>query len=137
MSLLTLESTMTGAETIASTRTDAVDLTAGAPVTPDVQLLLRSIWERNQERVLGRVERVRAAVEATDPRRPVLALTHELQADLHALMGALGTFGWPEGSALVEGIYSCCVAAQALERRDLMLARLSELDRDLRATPSS
>jgi hypothetical protein len=59
--------------------------------------LLAPIRERNRGKLLARLDRVRAAALVPGP----VPDSPELRDDLHALIGALGTYGWPAGSELV------------------------------------
>jgi hypothetical protein len=63
--------------------------------------LLAPIRERNRGKLLARLAHVRAAIEIGPA-----ATTDDLRADLHALVGALGTYGWTEGSALLRRIHT-------------------------------
>jgi hypothetical protein len=64
--------------------------------------LLAPIRERNREKLLLRLGRVRAAIAGGRETRATP--TDELRADLHALVGALGTYGWAAGSDLLRNI---------------------------------
>jgi hypothetical protein len=66
---------------------------------PDVELraLLEATWSRNLVRVLGRLDRVAAALDRLTDDGDVTA---EDVADAHTLAGALGTYGRP-GSDLL------------------------------------
>ena len=65
----------------------------------DLRALLAPIRERNRARLLERLGHVRDAIAAAPS-----ALSQDLRNDLHALVGALGTYGWPAGSALLTRI---------------------------------
>ncbi len=64
-----------------------------------MEQLLGPIRERNRGKLLARLGHVREAVVAGDTEP-----SEELRADLHALIGALGTYGWPAGSALLRRV---------------------------------
>ena len=66
----------------------------------DLRALLAPIRERNRARLLERLGHVRDAIAAAMPTGP----TPDLRNDLHALIGALGTYGWPAGSTLITRI---------------------------------
>lgn len=71
--------------------------------------LLAPVRERNRGKLLARLEHVCAAIDVdTDS----LAATPELRNDLHALIGALGTYGWPEGSDLMTEVQAAVVAGR-------------------------
>ena len=87
-----------------------------------VRAMLAPLWAKNRELVLDRVGRVRTAL--------VTGLaTDATQSDVHALIGTLGTYGWPEGSVLLETIALCIARDTFSGRLDL----IQQLD-DLRAT---
>lgn len=62
--------------------------------------LLAPIRERNRGRLLARLANVRAAIVSGPD-----ATTDEVRADLHALVGALGTYGWTDGSELMRRVH--------------------------------
>jgi hypothetical protein len=87
--------------------------------------LLRPVRERNRGKLLERLARVRAAIAAdAGPRLPA----EELRADLHALVGALGTYGWPHGSQLLTEIQAVATAggsaAEFLPALDRLVAEV-------------
>lgn len=61
--------------------------------------LLAPVRERNSPRLLARLDHVRDALV-----RPPRVVDDDLRADLHALIGALGTLGWASGSVLITDI---------------------------------
>jgi hypothetical protein len=70
--------------------------------------LLGPLRERNRGRLVERLNRVRAAI-SNEHRVP---LSDQVRADLHALIGALGTYGWPAGSELVARIQTMVTAGR-------------------------
>jgi HPt (histidine-containing phosphotransfer) domain-containing protein len=71
--------------------------------------LLGPLRERNRGKLRQRLVRVRAAITDDHDRAP----TQELRADLHALIGALGTYGWPHGSELLAQIQTEVAAGRS------------------------
>lgn len=69
--------------------------------------LLGPLRERNRGRLVERLHRVRAAIVP----EPAL-LSDQIRADLHALIGALGTYGWPAGSELLARIQTTVTAGR-------------------------
>jgi hypothetical protein len=63
-----------------------------------VREILAPLWAKNRDHILDRLSHVRHAL-TTDAEPTV-----DERTDLHALVGTLGTYGWPEGSELVERI---------------------------------
>jgi hypothetical protein len=79
-----------------------------------VRALLAPLWEKNRSQVLRRLEHVRGALDAsTEPDQSV-------RDDLHALVGTLGTYGWPEGSDLAETILDTLSGRTSLTRGELV-----------------
>lgn len=75
----------------------------------EMEDLLAPIRDRNRGKLLARLANVRAAIDAEVPPHEA---SSELRSDLHALIGALGTYGWPEGSHLMADIQSAVVKGQ-------------------------
>jgi hypothetical protein len=71
---------------------------------------MEAAWRRNRPKLLERLDRVRSAV-ATPPDAASDAM-HQLRADLHALIGALGTYGFDQGSRLLARLQSDVVSGQ-------------------------
>ena len=69
------------------------------PEDTSLDAALAAVRDRNRPRLLARLERVHAAVV-----NPPKVIDEDLRADLHALIGALGTYGWTEGSILMADI---------------------------------
>lgn len=63
---------------------------------PALDEVLREIFDRNRVKLLDRLRRVRAAMTGE-----AATGTEELRRDVHALVGALGTYGWADGSELL------------------------------------
>lgn len=77
--------------------------------------LLAPIRERNRGKLLARLDHVRAAIDVDVPARDA---SPELRGDLHALVGALGTYGWPAGSDLMTRVQAAVAAGRPA--RDLV-----------------
>lgn len=93
-----------------------------------VQELLDPLWRKNRPAVLQRLARVRVAVASGSAAEPAVA------DDLHALVGALGTYGWTAESDAVERLENEIGTPTA--DRDELLRRLDELIATVRATTS-
>lgn len=89
--------------------------------------LMAPVRERNRPRLLARLAKVREAL--VDPPRLV---DDDLRADLHALIGALGTFGWADGSVLIADIQRSLLAHEPVEQ---LVAPLDALLREVGGTP--
>lgn len=87
--------------------------------------LLAPIRERNRGKLLSRLANVRAAILSGPA-----ATTEALRADLHALVGALGTYGWPAGSDLLRRIHASVAEGRPA---DGFVAELDELIREVSA----
>jgi hypothetical protein len=85
--------------------------------------LLAPIRERNRGKLLRRLANVRSAI-VTGP----AATTETIRADLHALVGALGTYGWTDGSDLLRRIHSTVAAGR---RADEFVPELDALVREV------
>lgn len=80
------------------------------PEDAAMQDLLGPIRERNRAKLLTRVIRVREAILGPQAR---LSMTDELRGDLHALIGALGTYGWATGSAIMSEVQTALNAGKS------------------------
>jgi Hpt domain len=76
--------------------------------------LLAPLWEKNRGQVLRRLAHVRGALAGAD--EP----DQSVRDDLHALVGTLGTYGWPEGSDLAETILDALSGRNPLTRGELV-----------------
>ena len=80
----------------------------------EVREMLAPLWEKNRSQVLRRLAHVRGALGgAAEPDQSV-------RDDLHALVGTLGTYGWPEGSDLAETILDTLSGRIDLSRGELV-----------------
>lgn len=89
--------------------------------------LLAPVRERNRPRLLARLANVRQAL--VEPPRLV---DDDLRADLHALIGALGTYGWADGSVLLADIQRALLARDPV---DQLVAPLDALIHEVGGTP--
>ncbi|HWB67381.1 MAG TPA: response regulator [Mycobacteriales bacterium] len=85
----------------------------------EMRRLLDPLWRKNRAAVLGRLARVRAAVDAGG------VLDDDAAEDLHALVGTLGTYGWSHASQLVQQISRTIDGPTA--ERSVVLRQLDEL----------
>lgn len=94
-----------------------------------VRRIVARTWERNRPRVLARLARVR---EALDDCPGGHDLPSELDADLHALVGALGTYGWLEASDVLFQVRASLADASgdAAVRADLV-ERLQQVEQQM------
>jgi hypothetical protein len=79
-----------------------------------LRALLAPLWDKNRAQVLKRLAHVRGALGGAD--EPDQAV----RDDLHALVGTLGTYGWPEGSDLAETILDTLSGRTSLTRGELV-----------------
>jgi hypothetical protein len=92
-----------------------------------VRALLAPLWAKNRGHVLERLAHVRAALVCTDD-----PPSEAVRSDLHALVGTLGTYGFPDGSELATEIlrslsdHETVDRSQLVHQLDLLTARLSE-----------
>jgi HPt (histidine-containing phosphotransfer) domain-containing protein len=63
-----------------------------------IRALLAPLWTKNRGHVLERLTNVRSALSGAEPMDDVV------RSDLHALVGTLGTYGFPAGSELATTI---------------------------------
>lgn len=66
------------------------------------QDLMRAAWMRNRDKLVARLDRILATVP--DVERLTPDALHTLRSDLHALIGALGTYGYDDGSRLLSQV---------------------------------
>jgi hypothetical protein len=86
-----------------------------------VRAMLAPLWAKNRDHVLERLGHVRVALLAdAEPDEAV-------RTDLHALIGTLGTYGWPAGSTLIEAIHLHLTAGDTTHSRDSLVRQLDEL----------
>jgi hypothetical protein len=79
-----------------------------------LRALLAPLWEKNRGQVLKRLAHVRGALGAADDP------DQSVREDLHALVGTLGTYGWPEGSDLAETILDTLSGRNSITRGELV-----------------
>lgn len=77
----------------------------------ETRALLRSIWARQREDVLGRVALIEAALAGA----PAEAERGEAARQAHMLAGTAGTFGFPDASALARKIELALDAGAAVD----------------------
>jgi HPt (histidine-containing phosphotransfer) domain-containing protein len=63
-----------------------------------IRALLAPLWTKNRGHVLDRLVHVRTALSGAEP------MDDAVRSDLHALVGTLGTYGFPAGSELAATI---------------------------------
>jgi HPt (histidine-containing phosphotransfer) domain-containing protein len=83
--------------------------------------LLAPLWAKNRHHVLERLAHVRAVLAT-----PEGCADTAVRDDLHALVGTLGTYGFPQGSALARTILQALVR-DGCRDREALLRRLDEL----------
>jgi hypothetical protein len=103
----------------------STDLTP-APADTELAGLLAVLWERNRDKLITRLTRVRDAIAT----RRCPPADPDLRADLHALIGALGTYGFPSGSDLLTRVQSAVTGGGSAEDE---LPGIDALLRELRA----
>lgn len=64
--------------------------------------LMRAAWQRNRHKLVARLDRVVASTQTLEELTP--DALHTLRSDLHALIGALGTYGYDAGSRLLSQV---------------------------------
>jgi len=86
-----------------------------------VRAMLVPLWAKNRDHILERLAHVRIALLAdTEP-------SDDQRSDLHALVGTLGTYGWPAGSALMADIHRHLTSSDTTADRDSLIRQLDEL----------
>jgi hypothetical protein len=94
------------------------------PDREELQQVMRDLHERNLEKTLGRLDRVRALLADGCTEPPV----EQVRADLHALTGAVGAYPWTGGSDLLVEVRRRLLAggpyADVLEPFDLLVAEV-------------
>jgi diguanylate cyclase (GGDEF)-like protein len=86
---------------------------------------IAEIWERSKETILGRVTVLEQAVLALLEGQLANELRRQAEREAHKLAGAIGTFGFAEGSRLARKIEQMLQVEASLEPSQVL--RLSEL----------
>jgi hypothetical protein len=90
-----------------------------------IRVLLAPLWAKNRGHILDRLVHVRSALSGEEP------MNDAVRSDLHALVGTLGTYGFPSGSDLASAILAESRAGNVARHPEFLI----ELD-DLIATLS-
>jgi hypothetical protein len=87
-----------------------------------VRAMLAPLWAKNRDHILDRLGHVRQALLDDGPP------SEAVRGDLHALGGTLGTYGWPDGSILIERIHQCLTSDDDTTRdRSELVGELDQL----------
>jgi HPt (histidine-containing phosphotransfer) domain-containing protein len=95
----------------------------------DTRALLRTIWARRREDVLGRVALIEAALAA----EPAPDERTEATRQAHMLAGSAGTFGFPHASDLARTIEHALESGAPVD--DRMRATAAALREELEGEP--
>ena len=99
------------------------------PAAVRTAALLGSLWQRNLPILRDRLAQLDHASALAAEGLLTPAIRHETAATAHKLAGALGMFGYPEGTRLSQELETLLAAPDPLDANDLL-----RLTRELRST---